>query len=129
MWLAIVGSPILLAHVVLAASAEVRIEGLSSCSNGLFGHGRTEPVRVSVGILGVVARPGRPDLRSDLCRGWRGRAEPATTFNFRLSTDLARVGQSGSGLPHGRWEGCEGMEADVDACVGCLAGLQGEGGK
>ena len=30
MWLAIVGSPILLAHAVLAASAQVRIEGLSS---------------------------------------------------------------------------------------------------
>ena len=98
---------------------------------GRFGYwvGRTEPARVSVGMPGVVARPGRPDLRSDLCRVWRGRAEPATTFNFRLSTDLARVGQSGSGLPHGRWEGCEGMEADVDACAGCLAGLYGEGGK
>ena len=109
MWLAIVGSPIVLAHVVLAASAEVRIEGLSSCSNGLFGHGRIEPVRVSVGILGVVGRPGRPDLRSDLCRVWRGRAEPATTLNyFRFQTDLARVGPSGSGLPHGRWEDVRG---------------------
>ena len=48
---------------------------------------------------------------------------------IKFVTLRARVGQSGSGLPHGRWEGCEGMEADVDACVGCLAGLQGEGGK
>ena len=60
---------------------------------------------------------------------WRGRAEPATPFNFRLSTDLARVGQSGSGLPHGRWEGCEGMEADVGDRFDCFSGLGWKGCK
>ena len=67
-WLAIVGSPILLAHMVLAASAEVRIEGLLSRTNGLLGHGRTEPVRVSVGMPGVVVQSGRVQVRPELCR-------------------------------------------------------------
>ena len=68
MRLAIVGSPIVLAHVVLAASAEVRIEGLSSCSNGLFGHGRTEPARVYVGMPGVAVQSGRVKVRPELNR-------------------------------------------------------------
>ena len=102
------GSPILLAPVVPAASSQVLVNGLPSFNDGLFGHDRTEHVSFSVGMPAVLIRSYWSDLRPELFRAWGGRVEPATTTNFDLQTNLARVGPSGSGLLRGCWEDMRG---------------------